>query len=584
MKLSAARLLTPRHSKRDGVGMLMAYVRAYPGRSATAMLAVFVAGLLDGLGLSMLLSMLTLASKNMATETPSLPERLAIRVAEMLGLQPTAMTLLILAIVLITFKAILTLLANRQVGYTVAYIATNLRLGLIRAVMDARWSHYLQQSAGRLSNAVASEAQRASEAFQHGSEMMALLLNSVIYLGIALSISAPAGLAAIVAGGVLLLLLQSLIRYARRAGQNQTDLLMSLVTVIGAQLAAAKPLKAMAREAHVDALLVDQMRRLKRALRQQVYSKEALTALLEPLLAIMVGLGFFFSLVVLKMPITLVLLLVFLLGRVVGYLSKALRAYQHVVLRESAYWSLIDAIEKAHALREPHGGERRVALTREIRFEAASFSHGGQNTLDRQSFTIDAGILTAVVGPSGSGKTTLLDLVVGLLHPTEGRILVDGVPMDELDMRAWRGQIGYVPQESAMVDESVAFNLTLGENLPEAAIREALRKADALEFVDALPEGMHTRIGENGSRLSGGQRQRLAIARALIHEPRLLILDEATSNLDPEAQSAVIETIRHLKGKLTMIAVAHQGRLIEAADCIYHLSGGKITKHKTGSA
>lgn len=580
MKLSASRLLSPGRGGRGGIAMLIAYVRAYPGRSATAMLAVFVAGLLDGLGLSMLLSMLTLASKDIATADPSLPERLALKVAESLGLQPTAMTLLLLAIVLIVFKAVLTLLANRQVGYTVAYIATNLRLGLIRAVMDARWSHYLQQSAGRLSNAVASEAQRASEAFQHGSEMMALLLNSVIYLVIALSISVPAGLVAIVAGGVLLLLLQSLIRHARNAGQHQTDLLMSLVTVIGAQLAAAKPLKAMAREAHVDALLVDQMRKLKHALRRQVFSKEALTALLEPLLAIMVGFGFFFSLVVLKMPVTVVLLLVFLLGRVVGYLSKALRAYQHVVLRESAYWSLIDAIEKAHSLREPKGGERRVSLSDEIRFEAASFSHGGQKTLDRQTFAIEAGILTAIVGPSGSGKTTLLDLIVGLLRPTEGSIRVDGVPLDELDLRAWRGQIGYVPQESAMVDESVAFNLTLGEELPEEAIREALRKADALEFVDALPEGMHTRIGENGSRLSGGQRQRLAIARALIHNPRLLILDEATSNLDPEAQGAVIETIRHLKGKLTMIAVAHQGRLIDAADRIYHLSGGRIVERE----
>ena len=129
-----------------------------------------------------------------------------------------------------------------------------------------------------------------------------------------------------------------------------------------------------------------------------------------------------------------------------------------------------------------------------------------------------------------------------------------------------------------MVNESVAYNVTLGEtDLSEEQIRNALRAADALDFVDAMPEGLQTRVGEGGSRLSGGQRQRLAIARALVHEPRLLILDEATSHLDPEAQAAVIETVRHLKGRLTILAVAHQDLLIQAADCICRLADGQIS-------
>jgi len=182
-----------------------------------------------------------------------------------------------------------------------------------------------------------------------------------------------------------------------------------------------------------------------------------------------------------------------------------------------------------------------------------------------------------LVGPSGSGKTTLLDLVVGLQQPEAGRILIDGVPLAEIDLRQWRRQIGYVPQESVMVDDSVIYNLALGEeDLGEAEIREALRAADALAFVEAMPEGLHTRLGEGGSRLSGGQRQRLAIARALVRKPRLLILDEATSSLDLEAQAAVVETVKHLKGSLTILAVSHQELLIDAADRIYRLAGGQL--------
>ena len=194
MSSDSTRILTSVQS-RGALPMLGAYVRAYPGRSAAAIGAVLVAGLMDGLGLSMLLSMLSLATRK-PDQQPSLPEQVATRVAEFLGLPPSAAVLLSLAIVLICLKAVLVLLANRQVGYTVAHIATDLRLALVRAVMAARWRHYLQQSVGRLSNAVATEAQRASEAFQHGAEMAAMLLNSLIYLGIALSISWQAGLAA----------------------------------------------------------------------------------------------------------------------------------------------------------------------------------------------------------------------------------------------------------------------------------------------------------------------------------------------------------------------------------------------------
>ncbi len=569
----------PSTSARDRTWqMIAALVRAYPLRSGLALLSVFAAGLMDGLGMSMLLSMLSFANRTSAHE-PSMPEKFALRAAEFVGLEPSAPVLLALAILLIGSKAALSLLGNRQVGYTVANIATDLRLALIRSVISARWAHYLQQSVGRLSNAVATEAQRASEAFQYSAEMAAMLLNSVIFLCIAMAISWQAGAATAVAGGAILVLLQSLVRSSLVAGRQQTELLKSLLTVMGGQLAAAKALKAMAREDHMDALLADQTKALRRALRRQVISKEAMGALQEPLLAILVAMGFFFGLVVLKMPMSAVLVMLFLLARTVSYLSKAQRAYQQIVLRESAYWSLIEGIAAASEQVEPRGGDRVTRLVEGIRFEDVSFTRDQHRAIvEHGSFTVPAQQLTVIVGPSGAGKTTLLDLLVGLLQPDSGRILVDGVPMADLDLRQWRRQIGYVPQESVMVDESVAYNVTLGEvGLGEGEIRAALRAADALEFVDAMPEGMYTRVGEGGSRLSGGQRQRLAIARALVHEPRLLILDEATSHLDPEAQAAVIETVTRLKGSLTILAVAHQGLLIQAADQICRLANGHVS-------
>jgi ATP-binding cassette subfamily C protein len=383
--------------------------------------------------------------------------------------------------------------------------------------------------------------------------------------------------AACIAGAALLLTMRALIRTSRHAGEHQTELQKSLLTLMSAQFAAAKPLKAMAREDHVDALLTDQTQQLERALRQQVVSKEALTAMQEPMLAIMVGAGFYLALNVLHLPMSNTIVMLFMLARVVSYLSKGQKAYQQVVMRESAYWSMVHAIDEARLQREPQGGERSVPFERSLRFDAVSYAHGdAPGILRGQSLEIPARGLTLVIGPSGAGKTTLLDLVVGLRQPDSGRILVDDVPLSELNLRDWRRQIGYVPQESVMVDESVAHNLTLGESIPDEQIRAALRAANALEFVEAMPEGLATRVGEGGSRLSGGQRQRLAIARALIHQPRLLILDEATSNLDPEAQEAIVDTVSQLRGRVAILAVAHQERLVRVADRVYRLADGVV--------
>jgi ATP-binding cassette subfamily C protein len=520
--------------------------------------------------------MLSLAS-GPSSSPPSKPQQVALDVVSHMGITPTALNLLFFAIVLIAMRGGMSLFANRQVGYTVAHIATDLRLTLIRAMMGARWSHYLQQSVGGLSNAVATEAQRASEAFQLGAEMAATVLSSMVYLTVAFSISWQAGIAATIAGAALLLTMRALIRTSRHAGEHQTQLQKSLLTLMSAQFAAAKPLKAMAREDHVDALLTDQTQQLERALRQQVVSKEALSAMQEPMLAIMVGAGFYLALNVLRIPMSDTIVMLFMLARVVSYLSKGQKAYQQVVMRESAYWSMVTAIDEAHQQCEPQGGERSVQFAHSLRFDSVSYTHGdSRSILSGQSLDIPARGLTLVIGPSGAGKTTLLDLVVGLRQPDTGRILVDDVPLAELNLREWRRQIGYVPQESVMVDESVAHNLTLGESIPDEQIRAALAAANALQFVEAMPDGLATRVGEGGSRLSGGQRQRLAIARALIHQPRLLILDEATSNLDPEAQEAIVDTVSQLKARMAILAVAHQERLVSVADRVYRLAEGRV--------
>jgi ATP-binding cassette subfamily C protein len=203
----------------------------------------------------------------------------------------------------------------------------------------------------------------------------------------------------------------------------------------------------------------------------------------------------------------------------------------------------------------------------------------GSVVLDNLSFSIPAGKITALAGASGAGKTTTADLITGLVRPDAGEVYIDGVPLAELDLREWRQLIGYVPQETLMLHESVAKNVSLGDpNLTPEDIERALRDAGAWEFVSELPGGVDCSVGERGMRLSGGQRQRIAIARALVHGAKLLILDEATTALDPKSEAFVWAAIEALRGRATVLAISHQPALTGVADRIYRIIDGKCTE------
>lgn len=564
-----------RGAQQGAFGMLLAFVRAYPLRSTIVLMALVVASILDGLGLSVLLSMLNLATGE--TENPSLPEQTALNLINELGLDPTTAVLLSVGVTLIAAKAIFVLLANRQVGYAVAHVATDLRLGLIQAVMDSRWRYYLAQPVGRLSNSLATEANRASEGFYHGAVMATQIINAVIFGALAMLISWQASLAALLCGGLLLSLLHFLVALAGRAGRDQTTLLKDLLSVMTDQLGAIKPLKAMGREGHIDALMSSQTKQLKKALKNQVFSKAALIALQEPLLAILVAAGFFFFVVKMGMGMATVVVMIFLIARAVNHLAKAQRAFQHMSISESAYWSIKAITQEAETEKEPKRGLATPSLNTGITFNNVTFAYDQRPTLKDMSFFIPAGQLTVLTGPSGSGKTTIIDLVAGLLQPTEGDVEIDGLNMNEIDLQQWRHLIGYVPQDALLVNESVFYNLTLGDSsLTEQDAQEALELADAADFVNALEDGLHTPLGERGGRLSGGQCQRLALARALIQKPKLLILDEATSNLDSDSEKAVVATVTRLKGQLTLLAVSHDEAMTQAADQQIQLRDGVV--------
>ena len=200
------------------------------------------------------------------------------------------------------------------------------------------------------------------------------------------------------------------------------------------------------------------------------------------------------------------------------------------------------------------------------------------DVIDKASFDIPKGKTVAFIGPSGAGKTTMADIILGLLEPQGGTIKVDSWDIYE-NMKSWHHMLGYIPQTIYLSDDTIRNNIAFGIDeamIDDKAVKEALRKAQLLEFVEGLPEGLDTNVGDRGVKLSGGQRQRIGIARALYHDPEVLVLDEATSALDNETETAVMEAIDSLKGIKTMIIIAHRLTTIRNADMIYEVSKGNI--------
>lgn len=246
---------------------------------------------------------------------------------------------------------------------------------------------------------------------------------------------------------------------------------------------------------------------------------------------------------------------------------------------------LVDSLMRSADIREETGGsESFERLGDRIALDNVHFSYDGKHEVFKGlSLDMPKGQITAITGPSGSGKSTVCDLVTGLLQPADGRVLVDGRDLRGYNLRSWREKIGYVSQESFFFNATILENILSGRpGGAEEKAAEAARLAGAHEFIERFPEGYNTRIGESGVRMSVGQRQRLAIARALMREPEILILDEVTSALDTKNEMDIIGLIRDLRRRgFTIVMVTHRIASLRAADAIHVLDRGELAESGT---
>ena len=507
---------------------------------------------------------------------------LAIRtIIESLGISPSLGNLLIIIVALLTLKSIISFGALSYSGITGARVAINLRRKLIKAIFEARWSFYTDQSGGRFANAISNDATRAGDAYQFAATVVAGFIQLLAYAAVAIFIDWRIALLGSVAGAILTLVMRTLIRISRKAGYKQTDRVSSLTGDMVDMLNNIKALKSMDRYGPLVQGLSGLLKRIKRSLIAIQLANQGVREGSDALVSVMTGMvtyaayAFFHS----TLPELLVTGIVFF--QIVSNLTKLQKQVQAAVVIEGSYVRTFELIKRAEGQRENHAGTAQPILGQGCRFESVTFAHDKTPVISNATFDIPANKITVLQGPSGSGKTTLIDLLIGLNTAQKGKILVGRQPIESVDIKAWRQSIGYVPQDLMLFHDTIHENISLSNiDISTEAILAALEQAGARDFINALPEGIETNVGEMGGRLSGGQRQRIALARALVTNPKILILDEVTSALDPETEAEIVSNIAALRGHYTIIAITHRPAWTRIADRLYTISKGHVSSPK----
>ena len=540
-----------------------------------------LAALTEGLGLVLLVPMLGLLADPGDTGGAGLAGRLAD-----FGLPTDLASLLALFVMLVAIRSVLVLWRNRAVLELELKLVDGLRRRAWASLLHADWRLLSALRRSDQASLLISNLDRVGLGI---NQLLVATTTVVTLLALGLAALAIAPLLALGAGlsGLLVLLAyRGLRRRATQLGEALGTVWNRLHAVIGESLAALRTIKLLGGEDRAEAAVMDRFAALGEARHAYLRSTGLGQLFLQTVGAAALALLVWFGLTAWNLPLATILPMVALFARalpLLGTLQEAWQRWLHARPALAAAQQLIAETDAARQADLPAGPPLR--LERLIALDRVRVQFAGQPAaaLEQVSLEITAGSIVALIGPSGAGKSTLADLLAGLTAPDTGQLILDGQPLDPAAQRAWRGAVAYVEQDPLVLAASLRDNLRwAAPEADDARLWTALEDAAAAAFVRDLPAGLDTLLGDGGRQLSGGERQRLMLARALLRDPQLLILDEATSALDPANEAAIATALGRLRGRMTIVLIAHRGALTRLADRVVRLESGHVVDESAG--
>jgi len=561
------------------VNFMLSVVKALPWRVAFAITLMITVGLTEGIGLLLLLPLMQLVGLDLGQGSAGRLTQFATSALSTLGISPTVVGVLAVYVVVTVSQA---LFARWQTVFNTRVVndfVNGLRTKLYQDIANTSWSFFCRSRASDFTHVLTSEIDRISIATHFLLVLIADAALATVYIALALRLSPMMTLIVFASGGALIFLLSGRTEVARRKGEELSTATNELYAAAIEHLGGIKTVKAYgaeSRDADFFSKLTERVGGVHiAAVRNQANVtlgfKIGSVLILSIILCIALG--------VLTIPIAAVLLLLFLFARIMPRLSGLHEHYQFLTNALPAFATFTEMQQRCKRSSESIAREREdIDLRDGLEFDRVSFGYEpGVPVISELDLFIQAGRTTAILGPSGAGKSTIADLIISLITPDRGRLLIDGVPLTSEQMASWREQIGYVAQDTFLFHDSIRANLLWA--CPDASEEEmwrALRLAAAEGFVSELHDGLETIVGDRGLRLSAGERQRLALARALLRKPSMLILDEATSALDSKNELRIQNAIDELHGNMTIVIITHRLSTIRESDIVYVIENGTV--------
>ena len=455
----------------------------------------------------------------------------------------------------------------------------DLMVGTFDAFLHARWYFFTSTKQGTMLNTFMRETNNVADAFGAVGQILANSLQITLYLAVPFYISWQVTSLSLAAALLFALPFNLMGRISFGLGQVTTRTANQLGTVINECIASAKIIIGFGTQ---QSSLARFRRTVNDHVRAALRSQTLVYGL--PISYSPFGMAVFALAVwaaqIWEVPLSNTAVLLYSLFRIVPAISMILGQKNVLDNYYPSYQQVVGLGEQARQMRQPSGGQPFTGLSRELVMKRVCFAYPKSDPIISDiEVRIPKGKMVAFVGESGSGKSTLIDLIMRFHEPTAGRIEVDGVPLSEFDVNSYRSRIGFVPQDS------ILFNMTVRENLlwakedaTDEEVRQACRHANTEEFIERLPKRYETVVGDRGVRLSGGQVERLALARAILRKPEILILDEATSSLDTRSERLIQAALKEIAKATTLIVIAHRLSSIVNADYICVLNHGRIAE------
>jgi ATP-binding cassette, subfamily B, bacterial MsbA len=562
------------------IGTLLRFIRPYWWVLPVLVVLGIAASLAEGLGIGMIIPALDLLLGTEPTEPAGRFAKLTRGVADRLGDRNPLGIIGLLILLLVAVKTAIVGLEGLVSTAVIGRITRDLRVGLFRQMLSVGMEYHTRSDQGSLLNTMDVQTYRTSKALTALSGLVTGASMVLVFSVILLMLSWQMTLIVAATAVPLTLVVRLLSGRARKWGGEFARQHAELAGRVVELLNSIRTIRLFNREDAEAERLGEAADAVRHSYVRAESLVRALPAAVE-LLYLPVFLAVLAYALLANVPVSAMLVFLVLLYR----LQKGLKSTDQARVSLAHYAEGIAQVERLLDRSDkpflPPGRHRIARLEESVRFEGVTFRYipGGPPALRDVSFEIRRGTVTMIVGPSGSGKSTLVNLLYRFYDPAEGRILVDGVDLRDLDTPSWRQRIAFAGQDAELMTGSIARNIAFGKPGADGAeIRRAAERARAAEFIDPLPDGYETEVGLRGQRLSGGQRQRIALARALIRDPDILILDEATNAVDVVTERAIQDTLDSLAGKLTIVVIAHRLTAIRQTDSVVVLVDGRVVE------